>query len=235
MSSTSAESGPIQKKRVVIGFPGNHFSDRFLVSWTATIVELLKGGEYDVLLSPGYSSFVTFARMKTLGLDVMRGVDQKPFNDLPYDIFMSIDSDMVFGPGEVLALLKATEEYPVVSGLYMMADNKHFATVKDWDTEYFLKNGSFQFMTQEMLAKSGPRISVSYVGMGFFACRAEVLNSLQYPYFYHPLIEIKGEDGKIYRDQVSEDVALCRNIQTAGFDITLCTNIRVGHEKSVVL
>lgn len=232
MSSSASEP---QKKRVVIGFPGNHFSDRFLISWTATIVELLKDGEYDILLSPGYSSFVTFARMKTLGLDVMRGTEQKPFNGLPYDIFLTIDSDMVFGPGEVKALLKATEDHPVVSGLYMMADNKHFAAVKDWDVQHFLKNGSFQFLTPEMLAKSGPRTSVSYVGMGFFACRSEVINSLQYPYFWHPLIEIKDEDGKIYRDQASEDVAFCRNIQAAGFDITLCLDIRVGHEKSVVL
>lgn len=233
--SSSDSVKEISKKRVVIGFPGNHFSDRFLISWTATIVELLKDSEYDILLSPGYSSFVTFARMKTLGLDVMRGVDQKPFNGLPYDIFLSIDSDMVFGPGEVKALLKATEEYPVVSGLYIMADNKHFAAVKEWNTDYFLKNGSFQFMTPDMLEKTGPRVSVSYVGMGFFACRSEVLDSLQYPYFWHPIIEIKGEDGKIYRDQASEDVALCRNIQAAGFDITLCTDIRVGHEKPIVL
>jgi hypothetical protein len=224
-----------RKKRVVIGIPGNHFTERFLISWTSTIVDLVSEGEYEILLSPGQSSFVSFARMKTLGLDVMRGSEQKPFNGMPYDVFMTIDSDMVFNSAQVKELIKATEEHPVVSGLYMMADNIHFAAVKEWDVDHFLKRGSFEFLTKELVEKMEREEYVSYTGMGFFACRSEVLNSLKYPYFWYPIIEIKGEDGKIYRDQVSEDVALCRNIQEAGFKITLRTDIRVGHEKSVIL
>jgi len=223
------------KKKVIIGLPGNTFSDRFMISWTSTIVDLLKDGEYDVLLSPGYSSFVTFSRMKTLGLDVMRGADQKPFNGMPYDVFLTIDSDMVFNPTQVKEIIKATEKHPVVSGLYMMADNEHFAAVKSWDTDYFLKNGSFEFLGRNDIKEGETEMEVSYAGMGFFACRSEVLNSLSYPYFWHPIVELRGEDGKIVRDQVSEDVALCRNIQNAGYKIILRTDIRVGHEKQIIL
>jgi hypothetical protein len=227
------ESG--KKRRVVIGIPGNNFTDKFLLSWTMTLVELLKDGKNDIIVSPGYSSFVSFARMKTLGLDVLRGHDQKPFNGLDYDVFLTIDSDMVYTPKHVLELLDATDEFPIVSGLYMMADNHHFAAVKKMDPEYFVKNGSYKFITQSELEKEPSHIPVEYTGMGFFACRREVLDAMTYPYFWHPLVEIQGEGGILYRDQMSEDVAFCKNAQTAGFPITLCTNIRVGHEKRIVL
>ena len=36
-------------------------------------------------------------------------------------------------------------------------------------------------------------------------------------------------------DLCSEDVALCKNIQAAGYIINLHTNLRVGHEKPIVL
>jgi hypothetical protein len=36
-------------------------------------------------------------------------------------------------------------------------------------------------------------------------------------------------------DMCSEDVAFCKNIEDAGFDIMLNTRLRVGHEKSVIL
>jgi hypothetical protein len=224
-----------KKRRVIIGVPGNTFSDKFLMSWTTTLVELLKDSKNDILISPGYSSFVSFARMKTLGLDVLRGQDQKPFNGLDYDVFMTIDSDMVYTPKHVLQLLDATEEFPVVSGLYMMADNRHFAAVKTMDDEYFVDNGSYRFLTPQDMEKEPSRFPVGYAGMGFFACRKEVLDSMSYPYFWSPLVEIHGKDGKIYKDQASEDVAFCKNIQAAGYQVTLCSDIRVGHQKSVIL
>ena len=46
---------------------------------------------------------------------------------------------------------------------------------------------------------------------------------------------IRGKDGVELVDMCSEDVAFCKNIEDAGFDIMLNTRLRVGHEKSVVL
>ena len=71
--------------------------------------------------------------------------------------------------------------------------------------------------------------------MGFFACRREVLEKLKYPYFNYPLIEIEGKDGKLIRDMCSEDVAFCKNITDAGYDIMVNTRMRVGHEKTLVI
>jgi hypothetical protein len=78
-------------------------------------------------------------------------------------------------------------------------------------------------------------ISVAYNGMGFFACRKGVIEKLKYPYFSYPLIEIEAEDGKILRDMCSEDVAFCKNLTDAGFDIMVNTDLVVGHEKTLVI
>lgn len=178
-----------------------------------------------------YSSFVTFSRMKTLGLDVLRGADQKPFGgQVEYDVWLTIDSDIVFTPEQVVELLEDTKKYPVVSGLYRMQDMKHLACVKEWDTNYFKKNGSFEFMKADELEREDKYISVAYNGMGFFACRREVLEKMKYPYFSHPLIEFDG-----LKDMCSEDVAFCKNLKDIGFDVTVNTTLRVGHEKTLVI
>jgi hypothetical protein len=250
-----------KKKRVIIGLPGDHFSQAFLLSWTETLVALLNAGRYEVLVSPGKSSFVPFARMKTLGLDVLRGKNQTPFNGSEYDVFVSIDSDVVFSPVQLIELIESTEIHPVVSGYYMMANNKHFAVVRDWNKTHFAEHGTFSFLEpkdteadirafaaeleerkrcveakEELKPLSAPRFErVSYAGMGFFACKKEVLDALSYPYFHRELQRIRGKDGVELVDMCSEDVAFCKNIEDAGFDIMLNTRLRVGHEKSVVL
>ena len=256
-------------KRVIIGLPGSTFSNNFLVSWTQSLYYLWENG-YQVVVSPATSSHVTFARMKTLGLNVLRGEDQKAFNgEVEYDVFVSLDSDMVFTPTMLVELIESTTTRPVVSGYYLMEDGKNLAVVKEWSDEYFAKNGTFKFLTLEDVdawlkdkantedvevevevpnadgsseKKKETRkkltnkfMEVSYAGMGFFACRKEVLDSLKYPFFDAPLQRIKGPDGKTLVDVCSEDVAFAKNLRAAGYTVQLHMGLRVGHEKSVVL
>jgi hypothetical protein len=145
---------------------------------------------------------------------------------------LTIDSDILFTPEQVIELIEDTEKYPVVSGLYRMQDGVHFATVQEWDVEYFKRYGSFEFMRDLPADKYVP---VAYSGMGFFACRKGVIEKLKYPYFSYPLVEIEAEDGKILRDTCSEDVSFCKNLTDAGFEIMVNTGLHVGHEKTLVV
>lgn len=234
------EKEQVKKKKVIIGLPGSSFTNNFLISWTRTLYALWQSEKYEVIIAPGSSSFVSFARMKTLGLDVLRGKDQKPFNDTEYDVYITIDSDIVFSPQNIIDLIESTETHPVVAGYYMMSDCKSLAVVKDWDTTYFSKTGTFKFMTIEDInswksATGSNYIPVSYVGMGFFAITKEVLNKLKYPYFNSELQKIVTEDGKELVDMCSEDVSFCKNVQSLGYEIFVNTEIRVGHEKSLII
>lgn len=230
----------VQKKRIIISIPGDRFTNNFLLSWTRTLYALWDSGKYEVLIAPGASSFVSFARMKTLGLDVLRGKDQKPFQGVDYYAWITIDSDIVYTPECIFELLAALEIQPVVAGHYLMSDGKSLAVVKDWDTEFFAKNGTFQFLQRPDLEKWQTEtkqlfMPVSYSGLGFFGARKEVLDSLKYPFFDAPLQSMKGPDGIDLVDLCSEDVALCKNIQAAGYTINLHTGLRVGHEKPIIL
>jgi hypothetical protein len=231
---------PPKKKKVIIAIPGDSFSSKFLISWTSSLNALWESQRYDLIISPGVSSFVTFARMQTLGLDVLRGIQQKPFDNLDFDVWVTIDSDIIFTPQQLVDLIESTEVHPVVSGMYRMSNLTNYAIVKDWDTEYFSKNGTFKFITPEEVTQWKTETSlkympVNYTGMGFFAVTRDVLRKMSYPYFNAEVQEIITDDGKILRDLCSEDVAFCKNIQKLGVPIVINTDIRVGHNKLIVI
>lgn len=222
-------------KKVIIALPGREYSGNFLKNWSETLMVLTQKG-YKVTLANEYSSFVPFSRMKTLGLDVRRGATQVPFDGkLDYDVWLTIDSDIFFIPEQVIELIEDTDKHPVVSGLYRMTDLKHCAAIKKWDTEFFKKHGTFEFLKADELDTTEKYMKVAYNGMGFFACRKGVIENLKYPYFSYPLIEMETEDGKILRDMCSEDVAFCKNLKDAGYDVVVNTTLRVGHEKTLVI
>lgn len=227
-------------KKIIFALPGDNFSSKFLIAWTATISKLWDMRKYDIMISPSTGSFVSFVRMHTLGLDTLRGEDQKPFNNQDFDIWITIDSDIVFTPDQVVELIESTEQHPVVAGMYRMSDLTNYAFVKDWDIEYFKKNGSFKFCTPDEIETWKKETEfkyypVVYSGMGFMAVKKEVFDKLKYPYFNSELEVIECEDGKKIRDICSEDVAFSKNINKAGYQIMINTNIRVGHIKPLII
>src|SRR5210317_2287477 len=225
----------INMKTIAIALPGREFSGNFLKNWSQTLLELTGRG-YKIVMLNEYSSYVPFSRVKTLGLDVRRGATQVPFGGkLEYDVWLTIDSDIFFIPEQVIELIEDTDKYPVVSGLYRMIDLEHYAAVKEWDMEYFKKHGSFEFLKVRDLDTTEKYMKVAYNGMGFFACRKGVIENLKYPYFSYPLIEMETEDGKLLRDMCSEDVAFCKNLKDAGYNVIVNTSLRVGHEKTLVI
>ena len=250
MSARSPASAETSNRRTTVVFciPGRSFSGSFLQSWTHTLHDLLLSGQVNVLLSNEYSSLVHFARAKCLGLSVDRGPVQKPWNGaVAYDVMVWIDSDMVFRSRDVIELIKATELYPVVSGIYMMEDRQHFCAVENWDTDYYLRNGcSFPFLTAERIregtqANGTPFMPCAHVGLGFCAFRYGIFEDprLEYPYFHRPVQKILTgrPDVPVYQDLSGEDAALFRNLTDAGIieHVMVKTDLRVGHEKSVVL
>ena len=64
-----------------------------------------------------------------------------------------------------------------------MANQQQYTAVKKWDTDYFIKNGTFEFVTPNDLKKETKPFDVSYVGMGFMAVRAGVYETIDYPWF----------------------------------------------------
>lgn len=222
-------------KTVIIALPGNQFSGAFLRNWTNALLYLQNKG-YKVMMVNDYSSFVPFSRMKTLGLSTLRGVDQKPFNgEVEYDVWVTIDSDIFFIPEQLEQLIEDTDKHPIVSGIYRMIDMKHYAAVKTWNADYFKKHGSFKFLRMEDLEGAPNYMKVAYNGMGFMAVKREVLEKMKYPYFHRELQVFESDDGTVIHEMCSEDVAFCKNAKDAGYDVIVNTELKVGHEKELVI
>lgn len=215
--------------KVIFCLPGRTYSREFLLGWTDLMMQASARG-HQCMISQQYSSVVHFARAKCLGGDVLKGPDQKPFQgQVDYDVMMWIDSDIVFRPEDFFALLESPHD--VTAGLYMMEDLQHFAAVKEWNTDFFKKTGSFKFMRPEDVVGTPQYVPVAYAGMGWMMIRKGVVESIKYPWFWSPLEQITPE----IIDMNSEDVAFCRALGAAGHTIYVDTKIRVGHQKPVVI
>lgn len=124
-----------------------------------------------------------------------------------------------------------------------MANGVNFPCVTEWDKEYFINNGSFKYLTSSDIddwKKENPEnnkyMSVVYNGMGFFACKKGVIETMEYPYFWYELQNFRLKDGRsITGIMCSEDVSFCRNLSDAGHKIYVNTNIILGHEKKVII
>ena len=222
------------KKNVVIAFPGKEFSGTFLMQWSESLLKLSQLG-YKIALTNDYSAYVPFTRMMTLGLDTMRGNEQKPFDGkVEYDVWVTIDSDIIFKAKQLIELIEDTDKFPVISGMYRMSNSKYIAAVREWNLAHFIKNGVYEFIDPETLDEDVKHHEVAYVGMGFMACTREVLEKIEYPYFNYPTEELQV-DGKTISQVFSEDVSFSKRVTDAGYKIVINTDLRLGHEKKLIM
>ena len=218
--------------KIVFCLPGRSFSNNFLTSWTNLLQYLPKYG-ITPILSSSYSPLLYYVRNQCLGGASIRGSKQLPFDGkLDYDYIMWIDSDMVFTVDDFIGLLNMNTD--IASGLYKTADGKHYATVENWDKEFYAKNGNFQFLTDELIAERKKPFKVEYTGFGWILIKKGVFESLEYPWF-QPLWEEFEINGTVFREFTMEDVSFCRMIQEKGYEIFINPNLIVGHEKSCIL
>jgi hypothetical protein len=214
--------------KVIFCLTGNTFSGRFLDCFIETIVYCSKANiSFSIIRQE--SSVVYFVRNKCLCGDTLRGENQKPFDGkIDYSHLMWIDNDIIFTPQQFQKLLDHDKD--IVSGFYMMESRTQVATVEKWDEEKFKLDGSFEFLKLEDLKNKDGLFEVAYTGLGFMLVKKGVFESLSYPWF-RPLFFDIGTA----KDFCSEDVSFCRLAIEKGFKIFVDPQLRVGHEKKVVL
>ena len=220
------------KTKVIFCLPGRTFSDNFLKSWTNLITELpshnIKWG-----LSQKYHVNRYFVCNSCLGGSSTAGRNQKPFQGkVDYDYIMWIDSDQVFKPSDFINLLNKAKEtnVSILSGLYLMQGGNFFATVEDWNKDFFKKNGFFKFLTPEDVLNRKQIFKVSYTGFGWLLVKKGVFESLEYPWVQPTWFD---EDG-IY-EMTTTDCGFMHRAAEKGHHTYIDPTIIVGHEKSEIL
>lgn len=216
------------ENKIVFCLTGNSFSGNFLDCFAELLIYC---GRHNIkfYISRGTSSVVYYARSMCLGGDVLRGETQKLFNGtIDYTHLFWIDNDIIFSPAQFQKLLDHDKE--IVSGIYMMSDNKHYATVKNWDEVKFKHQGHFDFLTPSDLNDKKELLDVAYTGMGFMMIKKGIFEALSYPWFRPLFFDFDG-----IKDFCSEDVSFCRLVTQKGYQIFIDPQLRVGHEKKVIL
>jgi hypothetical protein len=213
--------------KVIFCIPGRSFSDNWLRSWTETITACSQR-EISWAMSVAYDPVVYYARNRVLGGNNVDGRHQKPFRGMDYDYAMWIDSDIVWRPDDVFALLN--HGLPIVSGCYVMANNLQYPIVEHLDYSKLFSEGAFKFMDRTDLNGKSGLFAASYVGFGFIAVAKSVLDGLEYPWF-----RPRWVDSDKFLEFTAEDVAFCWNATEQGHAIMVDPSIRVLHEKNMLL
>tara|TARA_Y100000591_G_C21723618_1_gene640141 strand:- start:398 stop:1063 length:666 start_codon:yes stop_codon:yes gene_type:complete len=215
-------------KTIVFCIPGPSFSYRFLRCWTNLVFWCLQN-DINPVLSNDIDSNVYFVRSKILGGSTLRGKNQKPFNgSIDYDYIMFIDSDIIFSPEDIKVLLDMDKD--IACGAYLMNGGTHYAIVENFDNDYFLNNGSFEFLSRENLKEKKDIFEVEYCGMGFMLIKKNIIEQLPYPWFYAKNFIFNND----IEEFTSEDVTFCMSLTKKGYKININPNVRVGHEKMIV-
>ena len=214
--------------QIIFCLPGKQFSTNYFNSWNATISELSKNG-ISYAYTIGYDPVVYYCRNRILGGQNTAGRNQQPWQgQLKYDRMVWIDSDMVWQPKDVLALVQRDE--PIVSGIYLMADAANYTVVENLDYNHLADTGVFQFMDKQSMSKKSSPFKASYTGFGFLSIKHGIVESMEYPWF-----QPKWVSNERFHDFCAEDVGFCWAAQELGHDIWIDPSIQVGHEKTVIL
>ncbi len=228
----------VKGKAIVFCLPGRGCSYIFLKNFVQLCFDLVQNGN-SIQISQDYSSMVNFARCKVLGANVLRGPNQKPWDEkLKYDYQLWIDSDIVFDSNKFwqlmdLAVPEEGEEKEIVAGWYATEDG-HTTSVAHWlDEESFAKNGGvMNHETVESITRKKKPFTVDYTGFGWVLIKHGVFERLEYPWFA-PKMQV-FESGNV-QDMCGEDVSFCLDAKKAGM-VTWCDpRVRVGHEKMRVI
>ena len=221
-----------EKTKVIFCLPGRTFSDNFLKSWTNLITELPRNN-IKWAMSQKYHVNRYFVCNSCLGGSSIGGKNQKPFQGkVDYDYLMWIDSDQVFEPWQFFNLLEKAKETntSILSGLYLMQGGEVFATVKDWDKEFFKKNGYFKFLKPQDILNKKEIFKVSYTGFGWLLVKKGVFESLDYPWVQPTWFD---QDG--IREMTTTDCGFMHRAADKGFNTYIDPTIVVGHEKTQIL
>jgi GT2 family glycosyltransferase len=214
--------------RIIACLPGASYSGNFLHCWTALLDHCYKKN-FQIMISQQYSPNIYYVRNMCLGADIRRGIHQKPYNgEIDYDYILWIDSDIVFRTEHFDKLLYSNKD--IVSGLYLMSDGEQYATVENWDEDYFKKNGYFKFLTPELIKDKKEQFPVAYTGFGFMLIKKGVFENMEYPWFRPEYVQIGNAT-----DFTMEDVGFCLNARKKGYKIFIDPTVIVGHEKKKIL
>lgn len=220
------------KKIVYLALADSTFSSPFMISLLSTVNKIVAENKYHLVIVPGNSRHPLIAHYNTLGFDPKRGIEQKPFSGDEFDYWINISATSIFTTDQFIKLIESLDDHPVVTGVCRMENLESCSYIDS--TAGFEKISDF-----EAWKRANPDLkykSVKHSELKFFGVRREVLEAMKYPHFECDAVLSPGTtEGVVVRDLLSHDMAFCRNIKLAGYDIMVQTDLLVGNEVKIIV
>ena len=220
------------KKIVYLALADSVFSSAFVISLLGTVNKMIADNKYHLVIVPGSSRHPLIAHYNTLGFDPKRGIVQKPFGGDEFDYWINISATSIFTTDQFIKLIESLDDHPVVTGVCRMENLESCSYIDS--TVGFEKISDF-----EAWKRANPDLkykSVKHSELKFFGVRREVLEAMKYPHFECDAVLSPGATGGVVvRDLLSHDMAFCRNIKLAGYDIMVQTDLLVGNEVKIIV
>lgn len=219
-------------RSIVFLLPGRTFTQGFVKSFDETISSLMQMKALEIHKSFEYSSDI-YACRNTIMTPRELGpypVDGKlPFNGkIDYDWLLWIDSDMVFTVKDVMKI--TSHDVDVVSGVCPIDyERVALANIIEGEDKFSLAYFTVKGIQQVPRDEKG-LVKVDLAGFAFIAVRRGVFEKIGFPWFQIRELERKG-----VKLQMGEDFAMCERIREAGFTIYADPDVKIGHEKAMVL
>jgi len=205
----------------------------FSISLANAVAAMKEWKDTRVFLINDYSSDIYNCRNALLLPDSFKNGLKEPFapfaGKIDYDWMLWIDSDMVFKPEDVERIL--SHNVDMVSGICPI-DQERAAIAR-----FYLEDGkriglsyfSIKGIPNANREENG-LISIDFTGFAFTAVRRGVFEAITHPWFRFQHLDCG--DRQI---QTSEDFGMCERIREAGFSIWADPEVKIGHEKQMVL
>jgi len=219
-------------RSIVFLLPGRTFTQGFVKSFDEVISSLMQMKAMEIHKSFEYSSDIyacrnTIMMPSELGPYPVEG--KQPFNGkIDYDWLLWIDSDMVYTLKDVMRI--TSHDADVVSGVCPIDYNR----VALADIVQDERGVGIQYHTVKSIQSAQRNdkglVKVEFTGFAFLAVRRGVFEAIQFPWFQTS--EIRRGKSKVV---AGEDFAMCERIREAGFTIYADPDVKIGHEKAMVL
>lgn len=214
--------------KIVFCIPGANPSRHFWRSWIP-MLQFLERSELEYEVRNQYSADIYNARNMVLMDEEMKFDEQTIFGGAEYDYMVWMDMDSVFTPMQVMQLL--AHEKDIVSAVVATTPQGNTALGRygrDEEGEAYKENFTVQGIAAE--ADEDGLVELDYCGLGFVAVKRGVFEALPFPWFQHVIANPMG-----YQLRTSEDMGWAHRVKDAGFRIYADANVRIGHEKVVVM
>jgi len=208
---------------VVFCLPGRSYTEGYFESWNNLRSAVAKRGDIQMTIVLGGMASIVHLRNQLVarGVDGLKK-DAVPFNGMPYDYMMWIDSDTVFEPDDFYRLLEADKD--IISGMVPIDMSGRGALGQ------FNNFSPVKHLNITSVKPEDPIFEIDFCGFAFLLVKHGVFESMSYPWFWPESFMV--EDRIICP---GEDFGWCLRAKKLGWHIYAHPAVNLGHQKLVIM